>query len=212
MEKLEIHWISHACFKIKTDSGKVIYLDPYQIPDDEEKADIIVASHGHFDHFDNSAVKAVWKDSTIVIGPASESKKLKKLSGKGLKIGESIDIDDIKITLVPSYTIKKGTHPKGNEWAGIIVEAEGKKVYHAGDTERIPEMKDLKDITVALMPCGGTYTMDFEESSEAVLDFKPEFVVPMHNWSKDLYEYKELMAKKDPNIKVKILEDEFLII
>lgn len=146
------------------------------------------------------------KDSTILLGPVSISNDLNKFNGKGLKFGEVFEVDDIKIQLVPSYTIKKATHPKSNEWAGTIIETEGKRVYHAGDTERIPEMKDLKDITVALMPCGGKFTMDFEESCSATLDFKPKIVVPMHNWGADLNQYKEIMAKKDPDIKVEILE------
>jgi L-ascorbate metabolism protein UlaG (beta-lactamase superfamily) len=207
---LEIFWISHAAFKIKTDSGKVIYLDPYQIPKDAEKADIIISSHSHGDHFDNRSIKTIIKDSSILLGPISISNNLKKFNGKGLKFGEVFEVDDIKIELVPSYTIKKGTHPKSNEWAGTIIEVEGKRIYHAGDTERIPEMKDLENITVALLPCGGRFTMDYEESCSSALDIKPEIVIPMHNWGSDLNEYKELMEKKDPNIKVEILENKSL--
>lgn len=207
---MEIFWISHAAFKIKTDSGKVIYLDPYQIPKDAEKADIIISSHSHGDHFDNRSIKTIIKDSSILLGPVSISNNLKKFNGKGLKFGEVFEVDDIKIELVPSYTIKKGTHPKSNEWAGTIIEVEGKRIYHAGDTERIPEMKDLENITVALLPCGGRFTMDYEESCSSALDIKPEIVIPMHNWGSDLNEYKELMEKKDPNIKVEILENKSL--
>ncbi len=207
---MEIFWKGHAAFKIVTESGKVIYLDPYKIGKDEEKADIIVSSHTHGDHFDNRSIKNLMKDGTILLGPTSISSRLSKYNGKGLKFGESHEVDDIKITLVPSYTISKPTHPKENNWSGTIIETEGKRIYHAGDTERIPEMKDLKDITVALMPCGGTYTMDFEESCSAVLDFKPEIVVPMHNWDKDLSGFRELMNKKDPNVKVEILTDKSL--
>ncbi|MFX0188274.1 MAG: MBL fold metallo-hydrolase [Candidatus Hodarchaeota archaeon] len=207
---MEIFWISHAAFKIKTESGKVIYLDPYQIPKDAEKADIIISSHSHGDHFDNRSIKTIIKDSSILLGPVSISNNLKKFNGKGLKFGEVFEIDDIKIELVPSYTIKKGTHPKSNDWAGAIIEVEGKRIYHAGDTERIPEMKDLENITVALLPCGGRFTMDYEESCSSALDIKPEVVIPMHNWGSDLNEYKELMSKKDPNIKVEILENKSL--
>ncbi|MFX1257868.1 MAG: MBL fold metallo-hydrolase [Promethearchaeota archaeon] len=180
---MEIFWISHAAFKIKTESGKIIYLDPYQLPKEAEKADIIISSHSHGDHFDNRSIKTILKDSSILIGPVSISNNLKKFNGKGLKLGEIFEVDDIKIVLVPSYTIKKGTHPKSNEWAGIVIETEGKTVYHAGDTENIPEMKDLKEknITVALLPCGGRFTMDFEESCSAALEIEPKIVVPMHN-------------------------------
>ena len=207
---MEIFWLSHASFKIKMNSGKVIYLDPYQIPKDAEKADIIISSHSHGDHFDNRSIKTLIKDSSILLGPVSISPNLNKFNGKGLKFGEVFEMDDIKIELVPSYTIKKGTHPKSNEWAGTIIEAEGKRIYHAGDTERIPEMKDLKNITVALLPCGGRFTMDFEESCLSALDIKPEIVIPMHNWGENLNDYKKLMEKKDPNIKVEILENKSL--
>ncbi|MHA1196407.1 MAG: MBL fold metallo-hydrolase [Promethearchaeota archaeon] len=205
---IEIFWLGHACFKIKTSNGKIIYIDPYNIKDDEEKADIIISTHGHFDHFSAGDIKKLVANKTIVIGPASISRELKKFNGKPLELGESFSVDDITIELVPAYTIKKGTHPKGNNWAGVIITHQGKSVYHAGDTERIPEMKDLakRSITVALLPCGGTYTMDFEEATDAAVDIKPEIAVPMHNWDKDLTQFKTLLAKKDPSIRVEILE------
>ena len=209
---MNITWVNHSCFKIKTESGKVIYTDPYQVPKDAEKADIIFSSHSHGDHFSRGDIKKLMKDSTILIGPESISDNLAKFNGKGLKFHEILEIEGIKIELVPAYTINKPTHPKSSEWAGIIIETEGKRIYHAGDTERIPEMKTLKNITVALLPCGGTYTMDFEESCTAALDIKPEILVPMHNWNKDLKEYKDLMAKKDPSIRVEILENKSLTV
>jgi L-ascorbate metabolism protein UlaG (beta-lactamase superfamily) len=207
---MEIFWMNHACFKIKTESGKVIYTDPYQLPSDAEKADIIFSSHSHGDHFSRGDIKKLMKESTILIGPESISKNLAKFNGKALKFHESFEVDDIKIELVPSYTIKKSTHPQSSKWAGIIIETEGKRIYHAGDTERIPEMKDLKDITVAMLPCGGTYTMDFEESCSAAMDIKPNIVIPMHNWDKNLEDFKELMANKDPSMRVEILENKSL--
>ena len=205
---MEIVWLGHAAFKIISESRKVIYLDPYQIKEVKEKADIIVSSHTHGDHFSKKDIKKVMKDDTILLGPESISSDLAKLNGKGLKIGHKQDFDDISITLVPAYTIKKATHPKANQWSGTIIEMEDKKIYHAGDTERIPEMKDLakENITVALLPCGGTYTMDFEESCSAAIDINPEIVVPMHNWDKELDDYEKILAKKNPNIKVEILE------
>ena len=221
---MEIIWISHAAFKIKTESGIIIYLDPYKIDEDAEKADIIVSSHSHGDHFSIRDITKLMKDTTIVLGPESLLYNLERFNGKTIKIGESLVIQDIKIELVPAYTITRGTHPKNAGGAGTIIEAdstrhtnqysivetEGKRVYHAGDTERIPEMKDLKDITVALLPCGGTYTMNFEESTNCALDFKPEIVVPCHDWGADLNKYKDLMAKKDQSIKVEILTNKTL--
>ncbi len=149
------------------------------------------------------------QDGTVVIGPESIASSLKKFDGTPLKIGDSFNYKDLSIELVPAYNIKKPNHPKRNEWAGIIVNMEDKSVYHAGDTERIPEMKELanRNITVAMMPCGGTYTMDFEESTDSIIDVKPQIAIPMHNWGKDLTKFKELLEKKDPKIKVVILEE-----
>ncbi len=209
MAQMEITWLGHAAFKVKTHSGRIIYLDPYQIKEGEEKADIIVSTHSHGDHFDSGSIQKLMKEGTVVIGPISIADSLQKFDGTPLKLGESFDYKDMSIELVPAYNIKKPNHPKRNEWAGIIVTSEDKSVYHAGDTERIPEMKDLanRNITVALMPCGGTYTMDFDEATDSIIDVKPQIAVPMHNWGKDLTKFKELLEKKDPNIKVEILEE-----
>ena len=210
--QMEIFWLGHASFKIKMFSGRIIYLDPYNIKDGEEKADIIVSSHTHGDHFSRSDIKKIWREDTILLGPASIESSLKKFNGQALEIGEEFAYKDFTIYLFPAYTVKKSTHPKSNKWAGTIIESAGKSVYHAGDTERIPEMKDLRDrkITVALLPCGGTYTMDFEEASDAAVDIQPEIVVPMHNWEKDLNSFRDIMEKKDPNIRVEILTEKSL--
>jgi L-ascorbate metabolism protein UlaG (beta-lactamase superfamily) len=206
---MEITWLGHAAFKVKTHSGIIIYLDPYQIKKGEEKADIIVSTHSHGDHFDSSSIEKLMKDDTIVIGPESIASSLQKFNGTALKLGDTFDYKDLSIELVPAYNIKKPNHPKRNRWAGIIVTSEDKRIYHAGDTERIPEMKDLanRNITVAMMPCGGTYTMDFDEATDSIIDVKPKIAIPMHNWGKDLTKFKDLLEKKDPNIKTEILKE-----
>jgi L-ascorbate metabolism protein UlaG (beta-lactamase superfamily) len=210
--QMELFWLGHAGFKIKLFSGRIICLDPYQIKEDKEKADIIICSHTHGDHFSKSDIKKVWKDNTILIGPTSIKKDVEKFSGQTLKFGEQLKLKDLTIELVPAYTIIKNTHPKSNNWSGTILTSGNKSVYHAGDTERIPEMKELskRGINVAILPCGGIYTMDFDEATDAALDIKPEIVVPMHNWDKDLQEFKRIMLKKDPKIRVEILEQKSL--
>ncbi|KKN27851.1 hypothetical protein LCGC14_0860200 [marine sediment metagenome] len=207
--QFSIEWLGHAAFKIKTYSGKIIYLDPYQIKKGGEKADIVVSTHSHGDHFDSGSIKKIMKDDTIVLGPESIASSLKEFKGQPQKLGDSFDYKDLSIKLIPAYTLKKPTHPKFNEWAGIMIRSGDKTIYHAGDTGLIPEMKDLakQNITVALIPCGGTYTMDFEEATDSIVDVQPDIAVPMHNWGKDLNKFKELMEKKDPSIKVEILEE-----
>ena len=217
---MKISWLKHAAFKIETQDNKIIYIDPYQLSKDEQKADIIICSHEHGDHFDEDSIRKISKDSTILLGPESISSKLSKFNGKGLKLYEPFKIENIIIELYPAYNIKRMRkknepfHPKERKWAGVLIEAEGKKVYHAGDTERIPEMKDLasKEIDVAMLPCGGTYTMDFEESAEAAVDINPKIVIPMHNWNANLKEYEEVVHKKNPNIAVEILTNKDLSI
>ena len=210
--QMEIFWLGHAAFKVTMFSGRIIYLDPYNIKEGEEKADIIISSHTHGDHFSTTDIKKLWEDSTILIGPNSIASSLAEFNGKPLKFGEEFAYKDFRIELFPAYTIKKSTHPKSNGWAGTIIESAGRSVYHAGDTERIPEMKDLakRNITVALLPCGGTYTMDMEEATDAAMDIRPEIVVPMHSWGADLNKFKEIMNTKDPSIKVEILENKSL--
>jgi len=212
--QFKLVWLGHACFKIVTHSGRIIYLDPYKVSKDEEKADIIVSSHTHGDHFSKSDIKKLWKEETILLGPESIASNLKDFNGQSLKIGKPITYKDFSIELFPAYTIKKPTHPKSNGWTGTIIESAGKSIYHAGDTERIPEMKTLakRKITVALLPCGGTYTMDFEEATDAAIDIQPQIVVPMHNWDKDLKEFEKIMNRKDSKIKVEILENKSLTI
>jgi L-ascorbate metabolism protein UlaG (beta-lactamase superfamily) len=212
--EFKLIWLGHACFKIVTRGGRIIYLDPYKVSKDEEKADFIVTSHTHGDHFSKSDIKKLWKEETILLGPESIASSLKDFKGQSLKIGKPVTYKDFTIELFPAYTIIKPTHPKSNGWTGTIIESAGKSIYHAGDTERIPEMKALakRKITVALLPCGGTYTMDFEEASDAAIDIQPQMVVPMHNWDKDLKEFEKIMNRKDSNIKVEILENKTLTI
>ena len=215
---LEIFWLKHAAFKIKTESGIIVYLDPFKVPKGEEKADIIISSHDHGDHFDEESINHILKDSTLVLGPISISKVLDKYKGKGLKLYEPFKVDDIKIEFIPAYNIKRKResgelfHPKERNWAGTILEIEGKKIYHAGDTERIPEMKELasRNIDVAMLPCGGMYTMDFEESTDVAVDIKAKIVIPMHNWDKKMQEYKNILTRKDSQIKVEILKNKSL--
>ena len=191
-------------------------MDAYQIPKDvKDKADITVSSHSHFDHFDKRSLKNLTKEGTMHLCPKSIKSmvnNLEKFNGRGLDFGEIFEHEGIKIELIPGYTARKPTHPKSAGGAGTIIELEGKKIYHAGDSDRIPEMKELadKNITVAILPCGGQYTMDMDMATDCALDIKPEIVVPMHNWDQNLNTFKELMGKKDPKIRVEILENKTL--
>jgi L-ascorbate metabolism protein UlaG (beta-lactamase superfamily) len=93
--------------------------------------------------------------------------------------GDNIIIKDVSILAVPAYNMGKAFHPKANGWVGYIITINGNKIYHSGDTDRIPEMKGLV-VDVAFMPVGGTYTMDAKEASNAIKDIKTVYAIPIH--------------------------------
>ncbi len=201
-----IKWLTHACFRITTNTGYVIYTDPYKIESGETPADIILASHDHFDHADGKSIKNIIQEDTVVICPKSSSSKLAKFNAKGIDPNDSLDIEGIRITAVPAYNPNKAFHPKGNKWIGFIIEVDGKRIYHAGDTDVIPEMKNVSDIDVALIPVGDTYTMGFKEAVECLNIIKPKIAVPMHDWDKDLNEFSKMVSSTDSGVKVEILK------
>jgi L-ascorbate metabolism protein UlaG (beta-lactamase superfamily) len=190
---LEVKWLGHASWKIKT-GGKVIYIDPYEGSYDE-KADLILSTHHHDDHCKPEKVMQAKGDKTVIVAPPECGKKL-GLPVKSLKPGEKATFGDVTIEAVEAYNYKRFRspgnpfHPKG-VGVGYLIKAEGKTVYHAGDTDFIDEMKKLKNVDLLLIPSGGTYTMDAPEAAEATLAIKPKQAVPMHIWDTDPNEYKK---------------------
>jgi len=170
-----IKWLGHASFKIK--SHKVIYIDPYQI-NETETADIVLITHEHFDHYSPDDLKKIQGEKTIIVTTPTTGEKI---SGnvKTIKAGEVINIEGIEIKAVPSYNTNKEFHPKNSDKVGFIVTIDGKSVYHAGDTDVIPEMEDIK-ADIALLPVSGTYVMTAEEAVKAAEMIKAKYVIPMH--------------------------------
>ena len=171
----KIYWLGHDGFRIETD--KIIYIDPYQISGGPP-ADIILISHEHFDHCSPEDVEKIQKQDTVIVTEKDSAKKLKG-DIRVVKPGNSVEIGDIKIEAVPAYNTDKDFHPKKNEWLGFILEVEGLKIYHAGDTDRIPEMKSF-NVDIALLPVSGTYVMTADQAVEAALDINPKIAIPMH--------------------------------
>lgn len=206
MTGLKLKWLGHASWKITTDD-KVIYVDPYQGEYDEE-ADIILASHSHQDHFDPKKVKLIRGEKTVVIAPPDVASKV-NYPVKSLKPNEEAAFGKVKIQAVEAYNYKRFRspgnpfHPKGFG-VGYLIKAEGKVVYHAGDTDFIPEMKELKGLDLVLIPSGGTYTMDNAEAAQAVIAMHPKIAIPMHIWDTNPGEFKR-MVESESDIKVSIL-------
>lgn len=172
-----LRWYGHASFAIEGD--KIIYIDPWKIPDSAPKADLILVTHSHFDHFSQKDINLLKKEGTTLICSAD---CVSKASGdvRSLAPGQETVVQGIKIKAVPSYNPSKPFHPRKNEWLGYIVTVNGVSVYHAGDTDFIPEMRDFGPINIALLPVGGQYTMNAEEAAKAANTLKADISVPMH--------------------------------
>ncbi len=201
--------LAHSGFQINA-AGNVIYVDLEEHCDPCETADVILSTHSHYDHCDPEKINKVRTEDTVVIAPEDCEEKI---GGDitSLKPGEKKTIDDITIEAVEAYNFKRFRspgnpyHPKGFG-VGYLITAESKTIYHAGDTDFISDMKELKDIDVALLPTGDTYTMDNPEAAEAAAEINPKITIPMHTWDKDTTEFKE-KTEANCSTKVVILED-----
>ena len=197
---IEINWLGHDGFKLK--NSKTIYIDPFKI-DKDERADLILITHEHFDHLSLEDLNKIVTDQTIIIAAEICKKELSKLKVKEIKYvkpGDKLKIDDINIEAVYSYNPSKQFHPKKDLRVGYILIINNTRIYHAGDTDLVPEMSNLKDIDIALLPVSGTYVMDVNEAVEAVKIIKPKIAVPMHYASiiatrKEAEEFKKSAGK-----------------
>lgn len=187
-KKLVISFIGHGTLMLDYE-GLIIHVDPvgrYADYSELPKADIILITHQHQDHLDKEAIARILSEKTrIVLNRASYD----ILGfGKALTNGDTLTIKDIKITAVPAYNTTKGRdkyHPKGRD-NGYVLDIGGKKIYIAGDTEDIPEMKQLKNIDIAFLPMNQPYTMSAKQLVNTVKVIKPRIVYPYHYGDSDL--------------------------
>ena len=174
-----IHWIGHASFRI--DDGKTrIYIDPWKLPAGSPKASVVLITHGHSDHYSPEDIARIDQPDTVFVAPADVAAKLKGKTVVTASPGHSYPAGGVTVEAVPAYNRNKAFHPRSNNWLGYIVTlSTGVRVYHSGDSDAVPEMEALK-VDVALMPCGGTYTMTAAEMAAAANGFKPKVLIPMH--------------------------------
>jgi len=171
-----IKWLGHDGFEITASSVKLV-IDPYQVKT-AEPADIILVTHSHFDHCSIDDINKLKKPSTVII---TEPDSAQKFSGdvRIVKPGDKLTVSGIEIEAVPAYNTNKDFHPKANNWLGFIITVDDVRIYHAGDTDFIPEM-DTFSVDIALLPVSGTYVMTAEEAVNAAKRIKPQIAIPMH--------------------------------
>jgi L-ascorbate metabolism protein UlaG (beta-lactamase superfamily) len=205
---VHVKWLGHASFQIRI-SDKVIYVDLKKygkVVETSEKADIILVTHNHGDHCSPPKIQKLCKQDTVVIAPKNCASRIDG-NVKTIKLGEKIAVDNVEIEAVEAYNMKrfkpsgKPWHPKGYG-VGYLIRTEGKTIYHAGDTDFIPEMRVLKNIDLALLPTGDKYTMDNAEAAEAAVTIKPKIAMAMHMWETDREEFKK---KVEANSKTKVV-------
>jgi len=170
-----IHWLGHDTFKITGE--KVMYTDPFKVKK-ADIADIILITHEHYDHCSPDDIKKLQGPKTVIVAPADCASKLKG-NIKIVKPGDMIHVSGIRIEVVPSYNTNKQFHTKDRGWVGYIFTVAGERIYLAGDTDYIPEMKTFR-ADIALLPVSGTYVMTADEAVQAALDIKPKIAIPMH--------------------------------
>jgi L-ascorbate metabolism protein UlaG (beta-lactamase superfamily) len=211
MEKeiMSIEWLGHAGFMIET-HGHNIYIDPHE-GEYNKLADLILITHSHSDHCNTTKIHSILKDDTIVVAPQDCAVKIGR-EVISLKPGEERMIYGVQISAVEAYNVKRFRapgipfHPRGLG-VGYILNVEGTTIYHAGDTDFIEEMKKLRreNLTLALLPSGGTYTMDNIDALEATCTINPHKVFPMHRWDTDPLEFKNAVEAKS-EIQVLLME------
>ncbi len=199
---VKLTWLGHDGFRIE--DGQVIYIDPYEIQSGAD-ADLVLISHEHDDHCSIDDLKKVVTGKTVIVGHAQSKNKLSKLRVKELKIakpGDKLAFDGVTVEAVHAYNTNKFRepgkffHPKEDGKLGFIVTVKGVRIYHAADTDHIPEMRDMMP-DIALLPVSGTYVMTAKEAAEAASSIKPTIAIPMHYASivgsaKDAEEFKKL--------------------
>ena len=174
---MTLQWLGHASFNI-CHEDTVIYIDPWKLKDSPHDATLVLVSHSHYDHYSPSDIAGISGPETKLVASADVVKKEK--NGEMILNGLTIEFGSVRVSGVAAYNPSKQFHPKANNWVGFVIEVGSKRIYYAGDTDLTDEMKSLKEIDVALLPVGGTYTMDAAEATEATKYLKPKRAIPYH--------------------------------
>ncbi|MBR1674174.1 MAG: MBL fold metallo-hydrolase [Eubacterium sp.] len=169
--------------RIKSPQG-LIYIDPFQMKEEPNDAAFVFLTHDHYDHFSPDDIKKVVGKNAVLVIPEKLEKRAAEVSGMFKKVVTvkpdiSTEVDGLKFETVPAYNLIRPFHPKSSEWVGYIFKIDGKRIYVAGDTDATKEAKNVK-CDIALVPIGGTFTMDAKKAAEFINEIKPEIAIPVH--------------------------------
>ena len=168
---------------IRIDCGKIIYVDPLDIRQESHDADYIFITHDHYDHFSLEDINKVLKQETQFVVPLKMDIRVRKNTpvGRNLAVaaGQSYKTEDFTFETVPAYNLIKPFHKKSAGWVGYILNIDDTRIYIAGDTDATREAKNVK-CDIAMVPIGGTYTMNHKEAAALINKIKPKYVIPTH--------------------------------
>ena len=216
---IKIDFLGHSGFVIVTQTGLRIAIDPLNITSGLPPADIILVTHSHYDHCSIKDISALSRKGTIIVAPADSQSKITRVDGiemQVIEVGDELNLGKIKIEAFPAYNLGKEFHPKKEGWIGYVIKMGNTIIYHAGDTDNIPEMQKLTGYGkegnhfLVLLPVSGTYVMNSEEAAEAASIIRPEIAIPMHYGSgvagsnEDAQRFVEICNQK--GLSAKILE------
>lgn len=186
-EGIQITWLGHDGFKLKKDT--VVYVDPFKLGGKPEPADLVCVTHEHFDHLSVEDLRKIVTPRTTVVTITACEKAVKELKPKAVRIvaaGDRFEVDGVSVEVLPAYNTNKFRspgnpfHPKADGKVGFILGIGGVRIYHAGDTDEIPEMAKATGVDVALLPVSGTYVMTAQEAIKACDAIQPKLAIPMH--------------------------------
>ena len=171
-----VHWLGHDSFRF--DGPPVLYVDPYELASAAPAADVLLITHEHFDHCSPEDLARCRTPATVVVAPAAAAALLPG-PVTVISAGQELRVGSLHLRAVPAYNTGRRFHPREAGGVGYLFEIGGKLVYHAGDTDHIPEMTDLRP-DLALLPVSGTYVMTAEEAAAAARSLCARAVAPMH--------------------------------
>ena len=209
-----VDWLGHAGFRLRVGRANV-YIDPYRAGDEHPPADLILITHGHYDHFSPSDVERLSHDRTWLIGPPAVAERLGGARVLSLAPGEVVEdelVPGLHIMAVAAYNTSKRDpdgivfHPRAAGGLGYELNFRGERLYHSGDTDVIPEMDAVTGVDLALLPVSGVYVMTASEAAEAARRIQPRLAVPMH-WGEHIGTRNDALAfREKAPVEVRILE------